>query len=68
MHDKCGRRVDSGQKLLMRCGQRAQIFCPRHLHCRRSKGDLTVENIATQFEEIVKTFEITNKRLFSVVG
>jgi len=30
--DKKRRRVaDSGQKLLMRCRQRAQIFCWRHL-------------------------------------
>jgi len=31
MYTKCGRGADSGQKLLMQCGQRAQIFCPRHL-------------------------------------
>jgi len=33
MYNKCGRGADIGQKLLMRCGQRAQIFCPRHLLC-----------------------------------
>jgi len=31
MCNKCGRGADRGQKLLMRSGQRAQIFCPRHL-------------------------------------
>jgi len=31
MYNKCERGADSGQKLLMRCGQRVQIFCPRHL-------------------------------------
>jgi len=31
MYNKCGRGADSGQKLLMWCEQRAQIFCPRHL-------------------------------------
>jgi len=31
MYNKCRHGADSGQKLLMRCGQRAQIFCPRHL-------------------------------------
>ena len=38
------------------------------LACRRSKSHYTAENIVTQFEEIVISFEITNKRLFSVVG
>jgi len=28
---KCGCGADSGQKLLMRCRQGAQIFCPCHL-------------------------------------
>ena len=31
MYNKYGRGADSRQNLLMRCGQRAQIFCPRHL-------------------------------------
>jgi len=31
MYNKCGRGADSGQKLLMRCGQQAQTFCPHHL-------------------------------------
>jgi len=31
MYNKCGRNADSGQKLLMRCEQLAQIFCSRHL-------------------------------------
>jgi len=30
-YNKYGRGADSGQKLLMWCGQQAQIFCPRHL-------------------------------------
>jgi len=30
-YNKCGRSTDNGQKLLMRCSQRTQIFCPRHL-------------------------------------
>ena len=33
MNNKCRRGADSGQNLLMRCGQWAQIFCPRHLYC-----------------------------------
>jgi len=31
MHNKCGRGVNRGQKLLARCRQRTKIFCPRHL-------------------------------------
>ena len=38
------------------------------LTCRRSKSPHTAENIVTQFEEIVNSFEITSKRLFSVAG
>ena len=34
MYNKFGRRADSGQKLLMRCGQQVQIFCLRHLYWR----------------------------------
>ena len=33
-YNKCSRGADNGQKLLMRCGQRTQIFCLRHLYCR----------------------------------
>jgi len=38
------------------------------LACGRSKGLHIVENIVNQFEELVISFEITDKRLFSVVG
>jgi len=31
MYSKCGHGEDSGQKPAMRCGQRAQVFCPRNL-------------------------------------
>jgi len=30
-YNKRGHGADSGQKLLLQCGQRTQIFCPRHL-------------------------------------
>jgi len=36
MYNKCRRGADSGQKLLLRCGRWAQIFCPHHLYCRTS--------------------------------
>jgi len=32
MYNKYGCSVDSGQKLLMRCGQWTQIFCLYHLY------------------------------------
>jgi len=35
MYNKCVCGVDSGQKLLMWCGQRAQIFCPLHLYFKQ---------------------------------
>ena len=38
MHNKCGRGVNRGQKLLARCGQRTKIFCPRHLYFQRCSG------------------------------
>jgi len=38
------------------------------LACRRSKVHHTAENVVTQFEKIVISFEITNTQLCSVVG
>ena len=48
MYNQCGCGADSGQKLLMRCGQRAQIFCPRHLDYRLDSGNPFLVFLATE--------------------
>ena len=40
---QCGRGQGKVQQMWLRCGQRTQIFCPRHLHSRPVFSSLGLE-------------------------